>query len=162
LTADRHPTAIGYELEARVVVNALRESGVLPAGPPLDPFEPLSGIDVGQPVIRRIDGAPQAFEFLGKPRDRCTLLLGKPGSSIVEDLTVPLDVRPVDAVAGPRMRAGMSAVADENGRARLEISSMILTKLRGDFVAACLVHRGGRGPSSQRIVTDTLTVRIAG
>jgi hypothetical protein len=69
-------------------------------------------------------------------------------------------MRSPDALAGPRLRGPMSGVADESGVARFEIPKEVAARLRGTYFAACLVHRGGRGPSSQRILTDVTSIEI--
>ena len=44
-----HPTALGYEMEARVVARTLHDIGVLPDIEPEDPLAPLAGVDIRPP-----------------------------------------------------------------------------------------------------------------
>lgn len=156
LTLDQHPTALGYEVEARVLARTLKDMGVMPDYVPEPAIAPLKDRPLIVPKFKRAADDTWAFEMEGAPKDVFRLIVGPPGTSMVEQLELPLDAQPFLNIAGPRVQALTSVVAGEDGKARLEVPSVVRDQLRGKLRAACIVYRGGRGNSGQVMATAAI------
>jgi hypothetical protein len=161
LTADRHPTATGYELEARCVARGLRGLGVLAAGADEDPKAYLTALlrdRVRIPELAR--AGPASYDYAGEPGDRLTVVFGAPGYSYCDGLDLPFDIEPFRKRLGARYAKSFVLQADGAGRARVEIPAEALEALEGARVVACLVQRGGKGGAARCLLSRSAELAV--
>lgn len=158
LFRDWHPTALGYEIEARVVARTLHEIGVLPDVPLEDPLAAVVAVDVAVPAMRQVADAPVTFEIRTMPNDHVILLLGSPGgTSTWNGVGFPFDWR---RVLDEELVASMTTEADATGKARIELPPAVRRRLEGTVRAAGLIERGGRGMAAQTLLTPVIEVDL--
>lgn len=163
LTRDQHPTPLGYEMEARIVAQALHEAGALPGYRPELASAPAVRDSFEIPVLRRAEGAQLAFEIVGKPGDVFSLVLGAPGRSEYAGAEISIDAAPFAAAVAARHKQRLTAKADDAGRARIEVPDEARDTLsraaRGEWRAACVISRGGTGGAAQVFATPAIPIR---
>ncbi len=151
LTRDRHPTALGYALEARAVANALRELGIPATSRTEDPLEVARAAHEPLPVLRRVADSAREVDLVARTGDRATLLVGTVGNSSWNGLEVPVDL--VGSPEGFEIRS--QEVSDPSGAARFDLQGARST---GDapLVAACVIERDGRAGAARILFTDPI------
>lgn len=153
LVEDRHPTEIGYEVEAVWVGRALSEAGVGHCTVAEDPPRPLLQAGAAAPTLERLEGGELRFPVGTTPGDRMYLFLGSPGVSTMQEWPVHCDMtHPPAGLANPP-----SDIADKNGIATFTIDSRILDALPRPAVATCLAVRGSGG-SARRFLSAPLPI----
>lgn len=152
---DAHPTALGYEVEARVVLGTLATIGVLPDDEPEEPLAPIAGHGPDVPRLRQVAERPCAFEVEARPHDHATLLLGRSGTSKWNGVTLPFEWL---STVGTKPTDSLSAEADADGRARIVLPESSESALTDPLWAAAVVERGARGSAAQTLLTPAIRV----
>jgi hypothetical protein len=159
LTADRHPTALGYEVEARTIAKKLQEAGLLDRCTIESGAEFLRRQDVHVPWLEREPGPAIAYRYQGEPGDRVAVVFGVKGSGFCDGLELPFDHRPILERLGQSAASSLVAVAGADGWARIEIPPAIAGRLADARYVACLVQRGGRGGAARMLLSRVLEIR---
>ena len=155
LTRDRHPTPIGYEVEARVVARSLAGLGLLGSAPVEDPLEPVSRARVVVPTIRQPDPAATSFEISGEPGDRVCLLLGIEGDSRFKDEKIDLDWKGAQAQFKIPVPAAPMGEIGNNGKILLTVP---VAQCPPGLRAAAVLERGGPYGAASILVTPTIEI----
>ncbi|MFN0206051.1 MAG: hypothetical protein ACKVS6_07020 [Planctomycetota bacterium] len=164
LTNDRHPTAFGYEVEARAIGKALKDLGLLKNAEIDDPVEYLKKGKITIPSlevdITKQESARQlAYLYHGEPNDRIALIFGVAGSSYINEIEIPFNTDPIVQIIGIDAARSMTATAGADGRARIEVNPAIVSLLKDARFAACLVQRGGIGGAARMLLSKVLDYR---
>lgn len=156
LTRDRHPTALGYAVEARVVLATLASLG-LARDPGGDPLAPLRDAPLVIPKIRRLERPPLSFEVHGAPGDRVTLVLGPPGRSTVKEVALPIDWKAFESATGIGVPAAPLATIPNEGSVVLRVPPPRRMP-QGPVVAMAILERGGQFGAAQMLATAVTPV----
>jgi hypothetical protein len=142
LTRDRHPTALCYEIEARVVCAALANLGAVGKESVEPPLAPIQGIEMNPPLLRAVEDKPGLFRLFGKPGDRPQLVLGVPGQSQIKEIAIPLDWQQFKQAAGEPLYLP-SAQSHREGWYEFQIPHGVLKKAPPKAAAIVVLERGG-------------------
>lgn len=145
LTADRHPTEIGYEIEARIIVDALRRMDILPKGVLADPSELLRGIKLPVPALRWRREKPTEFIVETQPNASVILYLGQPGTSHSGKMLLPINCINSEKIYKKYSAGSFEGNAGVDGICRIEVQQEILDDLPRPVVATCVVTHGSGG-----------------
>jgi hypothetical protein len=159
LTLDQHPTAVGFRAEARVVAEALQKVGILRGLPPGDPLSALPPYRRSIPRLEQAPGPSLAFRYIGAPKDRYSLLLGRPGSSWNKAMLVPVDRASGDWCAGPAP-AEIQGAADAKGTATITVPEADAARMRGRVRALAVTRRGGIAGAAQALLSEPLDFQL--
>lgn len=150
LTADRHPTALGYETEARTIALKLMEAGVLSKRAVESAADFLRRQNIRIPWLEREAGPAVSYRYKGDPGDRVAVVFGVKGSSFCDGIDLPFDHRPILEKTGQSSASSLVAVAGADGWARVEVPPSIAGRIVGARYVAGVVQRGGRGGAARR------------
>jgi hypothetical protein len=76
------------------------------------------------------------------------------------NVEVPLDIRGADGIRGTFGVGDLTAEADANGKATIEVPEPFVRALAKPVVAAVLAERGGMTGSTRRFLTPPRTLHL--
>ncbi|MBI3818308.1 MAG: amidohydrolase family protein [Planctomycetes bacterium] len=159
LVEDRHPTPIGYEVEARIVARALRRAGALRSAEFDDPMEPLRGVNVEYPALSRDVKDPTIFTIQSQPGDRAVLLFGMEGNCTYDGWTINVDIGAAMDTYKQFDIKEWAAAADAGGKAVIKVTKDFLDDLPRPSYATCMIRRGtGLAGSGRRLLSAAMRV----
>jgi hypothetical protein len=160
LTRDSHPTALGYEIEAAVVVQALASAGVV-TGDSADPLAPFLAAKCETPILTPVKGSTSKFRVKAEPGDRVFLVLGVEGTTPFRGQRLPLDAKALERQCGVRIPAAPMAKAGPHGFALLE-ALPTARPLPPRVLAVAYVERGGEFGAARVLMTPVVELAPAG
>ncbi|MBI3819063.1 MAG: SGNH/GDSL hydrolase family protein [Planctomycetes bacterium] len=164
LSADLHPTAIGYELEARVVAESLRITGVLNDYITENPAAPLLAANIMIPRLAAVAGAPDSANIIKieasnlKKGERVVFLVGARGAGFFTNLPVPIETAQFEKFRAAFPSIDSQVLAGDDGTASLLLPRALLRKLAKPVFAMCVAMRGGRLGASQRFPSAPIEI----
>lgn len=159
ITRDRHPTALGYAVEARVVSAALVESGILQNFKPDDPLAPFAKAEIDIPKLKP-SNTKLSFEVFSKPGDRVNLVGGLPGESIYKETSIPIDWNSLQ-IRPPNISPPLTPVSEVGPRGSIELripEKLAITLPQGTRLIA-VIERGGKFGAARILISNTIEFR---
>lgn len=155
LTSDLHPTAAGYEIEGRVLLNLLKTEGIAPAAPADDPTEAVRAVSIKIPVLQQIaGGAPEGYIKLAvsnaQKDDIIKFFVGEDGEYFWKNLHLPIRILQFERASEQFSIGAMRVLGDDAGGGSIHLPRELLRALRKPVKAMCVVDRGGAGGGAQR------------
>lgn len=164
LTADLHPTALGYEIEARIVNNALREAGLVASAAPDNPLEPWQSTNVIIPQVLQIDpdASPASHVRLRiqsiQKGDAIKLVVGTDGPYDWKNLQLPVNPGQFERRAEKYGIGNLRFTADESAVVEVRLPRDLLRELAKPVKVMCVVERGPAGGAAQRFPSAPIEI----
>ncbi|MBI3820011.1 MAG: hypothetical protein HY286_15045 [Planctomycetes bacterium] len=159
LTKDSHPTPIGYQMEACVMLDVLKSAGIATDAPSTDLLTFIPNLKDVVPILRAGGTAAEpVFLYEGNAKDRVQVLFGRAGKCEHEHVPIPLDLfswRPKSNL----MESATITVADASGHARISFNTPSMITLQSATHAIAYVHRGGMGGAAQVVISEPLELK---
>lgn len=156
---DRHPSPVGYAMEAEMLIQAFADSGIVGKNcvKPLDSVMP--GSNPHLPVVSALVDAPGSFRIQGFAGDSVTILLGAEGRTIDEKIMIPVDTKEFEKLRAEFSLGELKSKFTEKGEAVLSVPAAVLKRLPSPVFAVAVAGHGS-GPSLQRFVSMPLRVNL--
>ncbi|MBI3819062.1 MAG: SGNH/GDSL hydrolase family protein [Planctomycetes bacterium] len=165
LTCDNHPSALGYEVEGRVVADALRTAGILNNYKSEDPNAPVASATFNFPTIRQISDSPSAGDGYVKlsignllKGDQLKLFVGTKGAAPWNNLHLPIDGTQFEKLRGGYAVGDLKYEIRENGDMAVRLPRELLISLSKPILAIAAVERGGTAGAAQRFPSAALEI----
>jgi len=161
MTADRHPSALGYQVEARVLAKTLSEIGLVSPKVLEDPMTPVASLEAVVPELRQISTDPVRLEVHTQPLDRVTVLLGPAGGSDYLNLPLSIDRWPATRILERELGGLLATLADDSGKAEITIPKALIDGIPNrPLYSQVVAQRGQAAFAAQVSISERIELTI--
>ncbi|MBL8692473.1 MAG: SGNH/GDSL hydrolase family protein [Planctomycetes bacterium] len=151
MTADRHPTALGYQVEARVLARTLSEIGLVSPKVLEDPMAPVASMKAIVPEVRQVSTDPIRIEVHAQPLDRVTVLIGPSGGSDYLNLPLAIDRWPATRLLERELGGLLATLTDDSGKGEITIPKALTDGIPNRPLYAQVVAQRGQAAFAAQV-----------